>query len=83
MEDFFPKFTDFKVSLEGELKFEQKSFEKFHKFRTFLRTSKTWFYKLPAARFSPKNWIFLIKVLKIFKKKPFKIFKKFQIVEKY
>ena len=29
---------------------------------------KTWFYKLPAARFSPKNWIFLIKSFENFHK---------------
>ena len=27
----------------------------------YVKTSKTWFYKLPAARFSPINLIFLIK----------------------
>ena len=31
-------------------------------------TSKTWFYKLPAARFSQKNNLFLSKVLKIIQK---------------
>ena len=36
------------------------------------QTSKTWFYKLPAARFSPKNWSFLIKTVWNFEKKTLK-----------
>ena len=41
-------------------------------------TSKTWFYKLPAASFSPINWIFLIKRFENFQKKSSKIFKNVQ-----
>ena len=45
-------------------------------------TSKTWFYKLPAARFSPKKLIFLIKSFENFQKKPSKIFKNVQKMSK-
>jgi len=44
-------------------------------------TSKTWFYKLPAAR--PENLIFLIKRFENFQKKPSKIFKNAQKNPKY
>ena len=39
---------------------------------SFYETSKTWFYKLPAARFNQKNLIFLIKSFENFQKKPLK-----------
>ena len=48
----------------------------------WILTSKTWFYKLPAARFNPKNLIFLIKRFENFQKKPSKIFKNVQKMSK-
>jgi len=45
-------------------------------------TSKTWFYKLPATRFSPKNWIFLVKSFENFQNKPFNNIQNSKIFEK-
>ena len=61
-------------NLNGTLSFGRKTLE--HKWilnnnsSVKYKTSKTWFYKLPAARFSPKNGIFLTKSFENFQKTP-------------
>jgi len=46
-------------------------------------TSKTWFYKLPAARFSLKKLIFLIKRFENFQKNPSKYSKNVKKIGKW